>query len=146
MKAPIFGIAALASGVASQQTGWGQCGGQGWTGPTTCVSGWTCTFSNPWYSQCLPGGASSSTAATTTVTSTTTRTTTTTTTSTTSQPTGTTGKFKWFGVNEAGAEFGQATYPGTWGTHFIFPDPNTISVSFPCAQIPSPRAFGSMIR
>ncbi|PVF92348.1 cellulase [Serendipita vermifera] len=35
------------------QTLWGQCGGQGWTGPTTCASG-TCKYSNPWYSQCLP--------------------------------------------------------------------------------------------
>ncbi|KAF3403307.1 1,4-beta-D-glucan cellobiohydrolase xynA [Talaromyces pinophilus] len=32
---------------------WGQCGGQGWTGPTTCVSGTTCTVVNPYYSQCL---------------------------------------------------------------------------------------------
>ncbi|RFU35213.1 hypothetical protein B7463_g1094, partial [Scytalidium lignicola] len=32
---------------------WGQCGGQGWTGPTTCASG-SCTYSNPYYSQCLP--------------------------------------------------------------------------------------------
>nr|BBC47920.1 xylanase [Penicillium sp.] len=32
---------------------WGQCGGSGWTGPTTCVSGTTCTYSNAWYSQCL---------------------------------------------------------------------------------------------
>ncbi|KAJ7109575.1 glycoside hydrolase superfamily [Mycena crocata] len=35
----------------------GQCGGQGWTGPTTCASGSVCTFSNPVYSQCLPGTA-----------------------------------------------------------------------------------------
>ncbi|KAI8799311.1 Alpha/Beta hydrolase protein [Cladochytrium replicatum] len=34
---------------------WGQCGGQGWSGPTCCASGSTCTFSNPYYSQCLPG-------------------------------------------------------------------------------------------
>ncbi len=51
---------------------WGQCGksyfgdcpetstdpihvgGQGWTGPTACASGSKCTYSNPWYSQCLP--------------------------------------------------------------------------------------------
>ncbi|PVF96189.1 hypothetical protein CPB86DRAFT_679280, partial [Serendipita vermifera] len=32
------------------QTLWGQCGGQNWTGPTTCASG-TCTYSNPWYSK-----------------------------------------------------------------------------------------------
>ncbi len=31
---------------------WGQCGGQGWTGPTCCSSG-TCKYSNAWYSQCL---------------------------------------------------------------------------------------------
>lgn len=31
---------------------YGQCGGQGWTGPTTCASG-TCTYSNTYYSQCL---------------------------------------------------------------------------------------------
>ncbi|KAH7098051.1 lipolytic enzyme [Auriculariales sp. MPI-PUGE-AT-0066] len=49
----------------------GQCGGQGWTGATTCVAGATCTYSNPWYSQCLPGSASSSTTATSTTTTTT---------------------------------------------------------------------------
>ncbi|KAJ8518567.1 hypothetical protein ONZ45_g4390 [Pleurotus djamor] len=32
---------------------WGQCGGQGYSGPTVCEAGSTCTFSNPWYSQCL---------------------------------------------------------------------------------------------
>lgn len=37
------------SGCSAQ---WGQCGGQGWTGPTCCSSG-KCTFSNTWYSQCL---------------------------------------------------------------------------------------------
>ncbi|PPQ99255.1 hypothetical protein CVT24_009300 [Panaeolus cyanescens] len=35
------------------QTKYGQCGGQGWTGPTQCASGSTCVVSNPWYSQCL---------------------------------------------------------------------------------------------
>jgi len=32
---------------------WGQCGGIGWTGPTVCASGSTCTKQNEWYSQCL---------------------------------------------------------------------------------------------
>ncbi|KAI1881565.1 hypothetical protein JX265_000391 [Neoarthrinium moseri] len=32
---------------------WAQCGGKGWTGPTTCVSGSTCTYQNDYYSQCL---------------------------------------------------------------------------------------------
>ena len=35
------------------QTHWGQCGGQGYTGPTVCASPYTCTYSNPFYSQCL---------------------------------------------------------------------------------------------
>jgi len=30
-----------------------QCGGQGYTGPTTCASPYTCKYSNDWYSQCL---------------------------------------------------------------------------------------------
>ncbi|KXX79424.1 putative acetylxylan esterase A [Madurella mycetomatis] len=32
---------------------WGQCGGAGFSGCTTCVSPYTCVFSNNWYSQCL---------------------------------------------------------------------------------------------
>lgn len=31
---------------------YGQCGGNGYTGPTTCAAG-KCTYSNDWYSQCL---------------------------------------------------------------------------------------------
>ncbi|KAG8838799.1 hypothetical protein FRB91_007396, partial [Serendipita sp. 411] len=50
----VLSLSALAVPQAlAQQTAWGQCGGQGWTGATTCVSGWTCVYSNPWYSQCL---------------------------------------------------------------------------------------------
>ncbi|KAG8928755.1 hypothetical protein FRC02_006502 [Tulasnella sp. 418] len=32
---------------------YGQCGGNGYTGPTTCASPYTCVKSNDWYSQCL---------------------------------------------------------------------------------------------
>ena len=32
---------------------YGQCGGQGWTGPTKCASG-TCKAQSQYYSQCLP--------------------------------------------------------------------------------------------
>jgi len=32
---------------------WGQCGGIGYNGPTTCESGTTCVKSNDWYSQCI---------------------------------------------------------------------------------------------
>ncbi|KAI0794977.1 exo-cellobiohydrolase I precursor [Abortiporus biennis] len=34
------------------QTQWGQCGGIGWSGPTSCVSPYTCHVLNPYYSQC----------------------------------------------------------------------------------------------
>ncbi|KAG8922320.1 hypothetical protein FRC02_011946 [Tulasnella sp. 418] len=33
---------------------YGQCGGQGWTGATSCVSGYKCQVSNEYYSQCVP--------------------------------------------------------------------------------------------
>ncbi|KAF7339885.1 Oligoxyloglucan reducing end-specific cellobiohydrolase [Mycena venus] len=42
------------SAPSATQTAFGQCGGQGWTGPTACVAGYTCTFSNDFYSQCVP--------------------------------------------------------------------------------------------
>ncbi|KAL5355076.1 glycoside hydrolase superfamily [Aspergillus floccosus] len=41
------------SGSTGVSQKWGQCGGIGWTGPTTCVSGTTCKYQNDWYSQCL---------------------------------------------------------------------------------------------
>jgi cellulose 1,4-beta-cellobiosidase len=33
---------------------YGQCGGVTYSGPTACQSPWVCTYSNPYYSQCLP--------------------------------------------------------------------------------------------
>ncbi|RPA81938.1 glycoside hydrolase, partial [Ascobolus immersus RN42] len=47
---------------------WGQCGGNGYNGSKTCVSGYTCKFVNDWYSQCQPGAASSNPAPTSTYT------------------------------------------------------------------------------
>ncbi|KAK7184786.1 hypothetical protein DPSP01_002242 [Paraphaeosphaeria sporulosa] len=41
------------SGTGSGAALYGQCGGQGWTGPTTCKQG-TCKAQSQWYSQCLP--------------------------------------------------------------------------------------------
>ncbi|KAI7976496.1 hypothetical protein EIK77_003311 [Talaromyces pinophilus] len=96
-------ILAVAS-VQAQQTGYGQCGGENWTGATTCVSGWTCTYLNDWYSQCLPA-SSTLTTTTSSKTSTTATTTSKTTTSSTSSPTST-GKLKWFGVDESCADQG----------------------------------------
>jgi endoglucanase len=43
------------SSSAANPTGvpkWGQCGGTGYGGSTICAEG-TCTYQNPWYSQCL---------------------------------------------------------------------------------------------
>lgn len=34
---------------------YGQCGGIGFTGSTCCVSGYSCVYSNNYYSQCIPG-------------------------------------------------------------------------------------------
>ncbi|RAO64161.1 uncharacterized protein BHQ10_000173 [Talaromyces amestolkiae] len=35
------------------QTHWGQCGGSGYSGPTSCVAPYACTTANPYYAQCL---------------------------------------------------------------------------------------------
>jgi len=112
--------------VQAQQTGYGQCGGQNWTGATTCVSGWTCSYLNDWYSQCLPASSTLTTTASSKASTTTT--TSKTTTSATSSPTST-GKLKWFGVDESCAEFGTAM-PGTWGVDFTFANTATIGVCF----------------
>jgi hypothetical protein len=62
-------IALLAGGVAAQSGAWQQCGGQGWSGSTTCVSGYQCSAVNEWYSQCVPGtGPAPTTTAATTLT------------------------------------------------------------------------------
>ncbi|KAK3290199.1 endo-xylanase [Chaetomium fimeti] len=44
--------------VFAQSALWGQCGGQGWSGSTSCVSGTKCEKVNDWYSQCVPGSGS----------------------------------------------------------------------------------------
>ncbi|RMJ11822.1 putative exoglucanase type C [Fusarium kuroshium] len=41
------------SGSSSAAGAYQRCGGQGWTGATTCVSGYTCKEQNTWYSQCV---------------------------------------------------------------------------------------------
>ncbi|CCF47239.1 hypothetical protein CH063_15707, partial [Colletotrichum higginsianum] len=56
MKTSVFlSLSALSAVAVSQATLYGQCGGQGWTGPTTCVSGARCVSYNDWYSQCVTG-------------------------------------------------------------------------------------------
>ncbi|KAH6670309.1 Alpha/Beta hydrolase protein [Plectosphaerella plurivora] len=54
-----FGILGTAGGPITpapgpSQTLWGQCGGNGWNGPTTCVTTARCTTQNAWYAQCVP--------------------------------------------------------------------------------------------
>ncbi|KAH6619422.1 glycoside hydrolase superfamily [Chaetomium sp. MPI-SDFR-AT-0129] len=111
----------FAVGAAAQSPAWGQCGGKDWKGATTCVSGYTCTYSNDWYSQCIPGSAGPSTTLRTTTTAKPS-------TTTSSGPTGTStpGKLKWVGINQSSAEFGQGTYPGIWGKTFTFPSTSSI--------------------
>ncbi|KAK5696380.1 hypothetical protein LTR17_024256 [Elasticomyces elasticus] len=46
-------VATSATSSAPAVQKYGQCGGQGYTGSTTCASGSKCTVSNQWYSQCL---------------------------------------------------------------------------------------------
>ncbi|KAH8671558.1 glycosyl hydrolases family 28-domain-containing protein [Xylariales sp. PMI_506] len=79
LAAPNHGTAAEAklSGRQSCSAEWAQCGGIGFTGSTCCVSGTTCTYQNDYYSQCLPGTATTTTSTTTKITSTTSQTTTT---------------------------------------------------------------------
>ncbi|KJA21577.1 carbohydrate-binding module family 1 protein [Hypholoma sublateritium FD-334 SS-4] len=81
----LFGFS-LAGRAFSQISGYGQCGGIGWSGGTTCVSGWVCTYSNPYFSQCLRP----STTATPSTTSTSTKTSTTVITTSKSTPLSTT--------------------------------------------------------
>lgn len=117
---------AFIAGALAQGAAYGQCGGQSWTGATTCVSGYTCTYQSEFYSQCLPG-----TASTTLTTSTTPAASKTASSTTSSAAAASATGFKWIGVDESGAEFGTGKYPGTWGVDFIFPDNSSIQVFQP---------------
>lgn len=54
LNALLLSVAAFSSSAQAAQAAYAQCGGQGFTGGTTCVSGYTCVVSNAYYSQCLP--------------------------------------------------------------------------------------------
>ncbi|KAI0050325.1 carbohydrate-binding module family 1 protein [Auriscalpium vulgare] len=56
---PLVTLAVLVQLVSAQVAVYGQCGGEDYSGSTTCASGSVCTYSNPYYSQCLPGTATS---------------------------------------------------------------------------------------
>lgn len=68
MKVTFSAVVAAATTAAAQNSAYSQCGGQNWSGSTTCVSGFTCQRQNEYYSQCLPGSdnAETTTQATTT--------------------------------------------------------------------------------
>ncbi|KAI6797969.1 hypothetical protein KC360_g6339 [Hortaea werneckii] len=63
-KSPFLALLAAAGSLA-QNAAYSQCGGQGWTGSKTCVSGYTCQAQNQYYSQCLPSGQGATTKKTT---------------------------------------------------------------------------------
>ncbi|KAL0961255.1 hypothetical protein HGRIS_006217 [Hohenbuehelia grisea] len=66
----LLALVTLVPALANAQSQvWGQCGGNGWSGPTTCVSGSTCVKQNDWYSQCLPGSSNPTPTPSTTPTS-----------------------------------------------------------------------------
>ena len=48
-------ILSLVAAASAQQALYGQCGGQAWKGPTTCVAGSYCAYQNQYYSQCIAG-------------------------------------------------------------------------------------------
>ncbi|EEA18972.1 hypothetical protein TMatcc_010486 [Talaromyces marneffei ATCC 18224] len=85
----LLASAILGHSVSAQIVGaYGQCGGVNYSGSTACVSGYVCIFLNPYYSQCVPGTATTTTSST--LTTTTSKTTSSTSkTTTTSAPTST---------------------------------------------------------
>ncbi|KAF9048642.1 endoglucanase [Panaeolus papilionaceus] len=107
-------LAALTKPVFSVAV-YGQCGGIGYSGSTVCDSGSTCVKSNDFYSQCLPstGGGGGTPTSTSSAPG-----------STDSCPNRT--KFKYFGVNQSGAEFGETVWPGALGKEYTWPAPSSI--------------------
>ncbi|KAF8713856.1 putative xylanase, Glycoside hydrolase family 10, partial [Rhizoctonia solani] len=57
-------LAAVAVQTVQGVAVWGQCGGSNWTGGTTCDAGSYCKDQNDYYSQCVPGTASTTAGAT----------------------------------------------------------------------------------
>lgn len=130
MPSAVLSLVFLAGSALAQQSVYGQCGGIGYTGPKSCVSGSCCYTQNDWYAQCTPGAGCGGGGSSTTLTTMTTRTTVATQTTTTTKATSTTttatptpsnsGKTRFAGVNIAGFDFGCGT-DGTCNTAKIYP-------------------------
>jgi len=57
---PVASIVASTSTPApsgSEADAWDKCGGNGWDGPTECVTGYICRVQDEWYSQCVPNSS-----------------------------------------------------------------------------------------
>ncbi|WPH04368.1 Hypothetical protein R9X50_00725800 [Acrodontium crateriforme] len=52
-KVSTTSVSTQSSTSGATQTHYGQCGGEGYTGPTTCASPYTCKYASEYYSQCL---------------------------------------------------------------------------------------------
>ncbi|KAF7294516.1 CBM1 domain-containing protein [Mycena kentingensis (nom. inval.)] len=122
LLAALAALAVVVSPVLGAVPQFGQCGGQAsiqifWLREADAE----CRVLNPFFFQCLTPSSTATTAP--------------------SGPSGTTTapappssgtncpnrtKFKFFGVNESGAEFGQGKIPGVLGTDYIFPAPSSI--------------------
>ncbi|KAL2071451.1 hypothetical protein VTL71DRAFT_12686 [Oculimacula yallundae] len=102
MKFSTLSSVAFATAVSAQNAPYAQCGGIGFSGSTTCSSGYTCKFTNEYYSQCVPGTGGSNPPSNTMTTSTTKAPT------STSSPGGS-GRAQYMGVNIAGFDFGVTT-------------------------------------
>ncbi|KAF9241484.1 hypothetical protein DTO013E5_8783 [Penicillium roqueforti] len=63
-------ILSLTSLVSAEAAPYAQCGGTGYSGSTTCVSGWTCQYQNDWFSQCLEYSGSGTTTLSATISTT----------------------------------------------------------------------------
>ncbi|KKF94606.1 putative endo-beta-1,4-glucanase B [Ceratocystis fimbriata CBS 114723] len=60
MKTSTLVASALVGVVSAQNTAYSQCGGKNWTGAKDCISGYTCTVMNDYYSQCITSSGSGS--------------------------------------------------------------------------------------
>nr|Q9HEZ1.1 RecName: Full=Endo-1,4-beta-xylanase A; Short=Xylanase A; AltName: Full=1,4-beta-D-xylan xylanohydrolase A; Flags: Precursor [Phanerodontia chrysosporium]AAG44993.1 endo-1,4-B-xylanase A [Phanerodontia chrysosporium]ABZ88797.1 endo-1,4-beta-xylanase A precursor [Phanerodontia chrysosporium]AEK97220.1 XynA [Phanerodontia chrysosporium] len=60
LSASFAALALLLPFVQAQSPVWGQCGGIGWTGPTTCTAGNVCQEYSAYYSQCIPASQATS--------------------------------------------------------------------------------------